>query len=316
MRARCSTYPFVGDDSADQLGLPADDDRRRAVRLANPLSEERPLLRTSVLSSLVEVLRRNLSRHKDVAVYEIGLVFRPGGPLGTAPLPSVAARPDAETLASLYAAVPDQPRRAAVLATGQVEPAGWWGPGRVADWSDMVAAVQTVAAALAVPVVVTSDPDHAPWHPGRCARITLEDGTLVGHAGELHPKVVAALELPARTVAAEFDVDVLTRASESPVQAVAFSSFPPALTDVALLVGTDVPAADVEEALRRGAGADLEAVVLFDVYEGEQVEAGHRSLAYRLTFRAADRTLTTEEVNAFRDAAVAAAAEATGATQR
>ncbi len=311
------SYPFVGDDSADQLGLPADDDRRRAVRLANPLSEERPLLRTSVLSSLVEVLRRNLSRgHKDVAVYEIGLVFRPGGPLGTAPLPSVAARPDAETLASLYAAVPDQPRRAAVLATGQVEPAGWWGPGRVADWSDMVAAVQTVAAALAVPVVVTSDPDHAPWHPGRCARITLEDGTLVGHAGELHPKVVAALELPARTVAAEFDVDVLTRASESPVQAVAFSSFPPALTDVALLVGTDVPAADVEEALRRGAGADLEAVVLFDVYEGEQVEAGHRSLAYRLTFRAADRTLTTEEVNAFRDAAVAAAAAATGATQR
>ncbi len=180
----------------------------------------------------------------------------------------------------------------------------------------MVAAVQTVASALAVPVVVANDPEHAPWHPGRCARITLADGTLVGHAGELHPKVLAALDLPARTVAAEFDVDVLTAASEEPVQAAEFSTFPPALTDVALLVRSEVAAGEVEAALRRAPATSLESIVLFDVYEGERVEAGHRSLAYRLTFRAADRTLTTDEVNAFRDAAVAAAAEATGAVQR
>jgi len=251
-----------------------------------------------------------------VAISEIGLVFRPGGPLAKAPIPSVASRPDDATLEQLYAAVPDQPRRAAVLASGQIEQPGWWGPGRPADWSDMVAAVQSVAGALTVPVVVTNDPDHAPWHPGRCARITLADGTLVGHAGELHPKVLAALDLPPRTVAAEFDVDVLTAASEAPVQAREFSSFPPALTDVALLVRSQVAAGDVEEALRRGAGPSLESIVLFDVYEGERVESGHRSLAYRLTFRALERTLTTDEVNGFRDAAVAAAAEATGAVQR
>jgi phenylalanyl-tRNA synthetase beta chain len=287
------------------------------VRIANPLSEERPLLRTMVLSSLVDVVRRNLARgHKDVAVSEIGLVFRPGGPLAKAPIPGVGSRPDDATLEQLYAAVPDQPRRAAVVATGQIEQAGWWGPGRAADWSDMVAAVQSVASALAVPIVVANDPEHAPWHPGRCARITLTDGTLVGHAGELHPKVLAALDLPARTVAAEFDVDVLTAASEAPVQAVEFSTFPPALTDVALLVRSGVAAGEVEAALRRGAGSALESIVLFDVYEGERLEAGHRSLAYRLTFRAADRTLTTDEVNAFRDAAVATAAEATGAVQR
>jgi len=311
------SYPFVGVGLADQLMLPEDDDRRHAVRLANPLSEERPLLRTSILASLVDTLRRNVARgHRDVAIYELGLVFRPGGALGTAPIPGVASRPDAETLQRLYAAVPPQPRRAGILATGSVEPAGWWGPGRAADWSDMVAAVQTVAAALAVPVVVANEPGHAPWHPGRCARITLGDGTLVGHAGELHPKVVAALELPERTVAAEFDVDVLVAASAEPVQAHAFSTFPPALTDVALLVGSEVAAADVEAALRSGAGDGLESVVLFDLYEGEHVEAGRKSLAYRLTFRAADRTLTTEEVNGFRDAAVAAAASATGAVQR
>ncbi|TQM58389.1 phenylalanine--tRNA ligase subunit beta [Humibacillus xanthopallidus] len=311
------SYPFVAAELADQLGFAPDDDRRQAVRVANPLSEERPLLRTMVLSSLVDVLRRNLARgHKDVAISEIGLVFRPGGPLGKAPIPSVASRPDDATLEQLYAAVPDQPRRAAVVASGQIEQAGWWGPGRAADWSDMVAAVQSVAAALAVPVVVANDPDHAPWHPGRCARITLADGTLVGHAGELHPKALAALDLPPRTVAAEFDVDVLTAASEEPVQAREFSSFPPALTDVALLVRSEVAAGEVEAALRRGAGESLESIVLFDVYEGERVEAGHRSLAYRLTFRALDRTLTTDEVNDFRDAAVAAAARATGAVQR
>jgi phenylalanyl-tRNA synthetase beta chain len=311
------SYPFVAEELSDQLGLPADDDRRQAVRVANPLSEERPLLRTTVLASLVDVLRRNVARgHKDVALYELGLVFRPGGPLAKAPVPGVGARPDDATLEDLYAAVPPQPRRAALVATGLAEPAGWWGPGRAADWSDMVAAVQAVAAALAVPVVVAADPDHAPWHPGRCARISLADGTLVGHAGELHPKVVTALDLPARTVAAEFDVDVLIAASEEPVQATAFSTFPPALTDVALLVASDVAAADVERALRAGAGEALESITLFDVYEGERVEAGHRSLAYRLTFRAADRTLTTDEVNAFRDAAVASAADATGAVQR
>jgi phenylalanyl-tRNA synthetase beta chain len=311
------TYPFVSEGLADELMLAADDDRRHAVRLANPISDERPLLRTSVLSTLVDALRRNVARgHKDVALFELGLVFRPHGSLGRAPIPSIDSRPDDETLDRLLAAVPDQPRHAAFIAAGHAEHAGWWGPGRLVDWSDAVAAVQTVAAALAVPVVVANDPGHAPWHPGRCARITLEDGTLVGHAGELHPKVLAALELPARTVAAEFDVDVLTAASDRAVQARPFSTYPPALTDVALLVDADVPAADVEAALRRGAGPDLEVVTLFDVYEGEQVGAGHKSLAYRLTFRAPDRTLTTEQVNRFRDAAVAEAASATGAIQR
>ena len=311
------TYPFVSVELADQLMLPAGDDRRRAVRLANPISEERPLLRTSVLASLVDAVRRNISRgHRDVALFELGLVFRPGGALGRAPIPSVAARPSDDTLAALYSAVPTQPRRAAVVATGLIEQAGWWGAGRQADWSDALEAVRTVTDALAVPVVVANDSGHAPWHPGRCARISLEDGTLVGHAGELHPKVLAALDLPPRTVAAEFDVDVLVSASDRAVQAAPFSSFPPALTDIALLVRSGVAAADVEAALRAGAGPALESVALFDVYEGDRIEAGHRSLAYRLTFRAADRTLTTDEVNGFRDAAVRAAAAAVGAVQR
>ena len=288
------------------------------MRVVNPLSDEAPLMRTSVIASLVEALRRNVSRgQRDVAVFELGLVTRPGpGATLTAPVPGVSRRPDEETIEAMYDAVPPQPRRAAALVSGEVDRSGWWGAGRAADWSEVVESVHAVAAALGVGLVVAADREHAPWHPGRCARFTLADGTLVGHAGELHPKVVSALDLPPRTCALEIEVDVLTAASEPTTRYVPFSTYPVALTDVALVVPGGVAAAEVEAALRSGAGGDLETVTLFDVYEGEQVEEGHRSLAYRLAFRAPDRTLKTEEVNGFRDAAVAAAARAIGAVQR
>lgn len=312
------TYPFVSEQLSDQLGLAPDDDRRHAVRVANPLSDEAPLMRTSVIGSLVEALRRNVSRgRRDLAIFELGLVTRPGAAVPEpAPVPGVAARPDDATIAAIEAALPRQPRHVGLLACGEAERSGWWGPGRAVDWSDLVDAALAVAAALKVDVVVTADRDHAPWHPGRCARLTLADGTLVGHAGELHPQVCAALDLPARTCAAELDVDVLTTASEPTTQFAAFSDYPVALTDVALVVDAGVTAAAVDSALRSGAGECLESVTLFDVYEGDQVGSGRRSLAYRMTFRAPDRTLTTDEVNAFRDAAVASAAAAVGAQQR
>ena len=271
------SYPFVSEELADHLMLPPDDDRRQAVRLANPLSEERPLLRTSILASLVDTLRRNVARgHKDVAVYELGLVFRPGASLGAAPIPGVASRPDADTLEG--SCMPPCPTsRVAPASSRRARPSRQGGGVRAvrstgATWSRPC---RPRLPPSRVPVVVSDDAGHAPWHPGRCARITLVDGTLVGHAGELHPKVVAALDLPARTVAAEFDVDVLVAASAEPVQSRAFSTFPPAMTDIALLVASEVAAADVEAALRSGAGESLESVVLFDVYEGERIEAGH-----------------------------------------
>jgi phenylalanyl-tRNA synthetase beta chain len=139
---------------------------------------------------------------------------------------------------------------------------------------------------------------------------------VVGYAGELHPKVVSALELPARTVAGELDVDVLVAATGTPLQASTLSTYPVAHTDVALVVEETVPAADIEAALRAGAGESLESLALFDLYRGEQTGAGKKSLAFRLTFRAPDRTLTTDEVSALRDTAVASAAARTGAVQR
>ncbi|MEP6629711.1 MAG: phenylalanine--tRNA ligase subunit beta [Lapillicoccus sp.] len=312
------TYPFVSTGLADTFGLPSDDERRRAVRVVNPLSDEAPLMRTSVLATLVDALRRNVSRGRDdLGLFEIGMVTLPdAGAAHTAPVPGVDRRPGAETVEAIMRAIPPQPRHVAAVLTGEVERSGWWGPGRRASWEDAVESVHAMAKALAVEVVVVADPERAPWHPGRCARVELPDGTVVGHAGELHPKVLTALGLPARTCALELDVEVLTTASAPTTRYREISTFPAALSDIALVVADTVAAADVTRAVRAGAGDYLEELRLFDVYEGEQVGDGNTSLAYRLTFRAPDRTLTTDEVNGFRDAAVRSAADAVGAAQR
>jgi phenylalanyl-tRNA synthetase beta chain len=310
------SYPFVPPGLFDKLGYRTDDPRRAAVVLANPLSEEAPVMRTSVLDTLLDTLRRNVARGtRDCAVYELGLVTDGSGERPAAPVPGIDGRPDDATLAAIEGAVPPQPRHAAYAASGDAQRGGPWGPARAVDTSDAVGWALAVGRALGLELEVRAA-DRAPWHPGRCAAITLTDGTLVGHAGELHPKVNAALDLPVRTVAGELDVDVIVAATGQPVDAGALSTFPLAHTDVALLVDESVPAADVEAALTAGAGPDLESLALFDIYRGEQVGQGRKSLAYRLTFRAPDRTLTTDEVSALRDAAVAEAGRRTGAVQR
>jgi phenylalanyl-tRNA synthetase beta chain len=314
------TYPFVAPERLDQLGLPADDARRRALRLTNPLSAEQPLLRTSLLATLVDAARRNLSRgSRDLALFEIGLVYRPTGEEVSAPDLPAAVRPTDEQLAQLQATVPPQPRRAAWLLSGHRELPGWWGAGRSADWSDATAVAVRLAAALGVELDVSAD-DHAPWHPGRCARLSVRsgplDGTLVGHAGELHPRVVGALELSPRTCAAEVDLDLLIEAVPDVVRAETVSTHPVALRDIALVVDASVPAIEVEAALRVGGGPLVEDVRLFDSYRGSQLGEGQRSLAYHLVLRAPDRTLTGEEAEAVRNAAVAEATARTGAVVR
>ena len=191
---------------------------------------------------------------------------------------------------------------------------GWWGEARPFSWADAVEAVRAVAASLGLEVSASAA-ELAPWHPGRCAELTV-DGEVIGHAGEVHPTVCQAFGLPKRTVAAEVDLDLLIARAVHLRTAPTFSSYPVAKEDVALVVDASVPAADVEAALREGAGELLESIRLFDVYTGDQVGEGKKSLAYALRFRAPDRTLKEGEAAAARDAAVALAAERTGAVQR
>ncbi|GJF27500.1 phenylalanine--tRNA ligase beta subunit [Kitasatospora sp. NE20-6] len=310
-----NAYPFVGDAAFDALGLEKDDERRRTVKLVNPLNDEEPALRTTLLPGLLGALRRNIGRgNTDLALFETGTVFLPKDELKVAPRLPVDRRPSEAELARLDAALPDQPRRVAVALAGERVPSGWWGKGASASWADAVEAARTVAAAANLELTVRQG-QRAPWHPGRCAELVV-DGRVVGHAGELHPRVVKAMHLPERTAAMEIDLDVLLADGARTVSGPAVSAYPVATQDVALIVDSAVPAAEVEAALRDGAGELLEAVRLFDVFTGEQAGAGKKSLAYTLRFRATDRTLTADEASAARASAVAVAAARTGAVLR
>jgi phenylalanyl-tRNA synthetase beta chain len=309
------TYPFTHDGVGDALLLPPADLRRPSVRLANPVSDEDPWLRASLLPGLLTALVRNVGRgFADVALYELGPVFRARSGAGAMPKLPAAVRPDEAALAAIEAALPDQPVHLAAVATGAAERGGWWGQARPACWADAIEAARVAGRALGVELEVAGA-EINPWHPGRCAELKVA-GVVVGHAGELHPRVIEAFDLPARTVAMEVAVQPLLDAAPELVPGPMVSAFPPASLDVAVVTESTVPAADVEAALRAGAGPLLESIRLFDVYTGDQVGEGHRSIAFTLRLRATDRTLTAEEAVAVRDAAVAEAARRTGATLR
>jgi len=300
------TYPFVGESDWASLDLADDDARRTAVRIANPLSEQEPLLRTTLLPGLLRTLARNVGRGTaDVALFEQAPVYLPRTDAGPAPILGVDRRPDEDEWQALLDAVPDQPLHLSVVLAGEREHSGWWGRGREVSWSDAVEAARVVAGALGVELEVRPS-TYAPWHPGRCAELVLH-GEVVGHAGELHPSVCKGYGVPARTAAAEVDLDALLRSAVAITPAPAFSTYPVAKEDVALVVDAQVSAAAVAGTLREGAGELLESLRLFDLYTGEQIGQGKKSLAFAMRFRASDRTLTDAEVAAAREAAVALA---------
>ncbi len=318
--------PFGSVADFDRLQLPADDARRQAVRLANPIRDEEPLMRSTLLPGLFRVAQRNAGRgFADLALFEIGHAFVTGSGGGVAPVLAVDHGPSVQEIARLNATIPDQVRLASAVLTGEFDSDGWWGDGRQSNLYDAIAAAHTVLRTSRVPYQVRAS-QRAPWHPGRCAEFVLTDsGIVVGHAGELHPRVINTFKLAPRTCAMELELQLIERAALElpPVQAPAISGYPVATQDVALVVAESVPAADVAAALVAGAAQAglgpvtlLESARLFDVYVGEQLGAGNKSLAYALRFRAPDRTLTDEEVGVARDAAVAEAARRCGAKLR
>jgi phenylalanyl-tRNA synthetase beta chain len=306
-------FPFVDPSVWDAFGLPADDVRRATMRVLNPIDVERAELGTTLLPGLLDTLVRNRARGAvDLALYTIEQVVLPHHIPKPMPNPPVDRRPTAAEFAQIQAALPAQPVHVGVVLAGDRDGRGWWGSGRAAEWADAVRAGVLVGQVAGLELRVTAA-SLAPWHPGRCAALRVGDW-IVGHAGELHPKVVEALGLPARTCAMELDLDALPLDDARPAPRV--SPYPPISVDVALVAGAEVPAAALADALLDGGGELLEDLRLFDVYTGEQVAAGKRSLAYTLRFRAPDRTLTSEEANVARDAAVAVVAQRHGAVLR
>ncbi|MDA2890764.1 phenylalanine--tRNA ligase subunit beta [Mycolicibacterium sp. BiH015] len=305
--------PFLPAGIFDQWGLDAADPRRNTTQVLNPLESDRPSLATTLLPGLLEALSRNVSRGAvDISLFAIAQVVEPTADTRAVERIPNDRRPTDGEIAILDASLPRQPQHVGAVLAGLREPAGPWGAGRAVEAADAFEAVRVIGRAAGVEFTLRAA-QHLPWHPGRCAEVLIGD-VVVGHAGQLHPAVIERSGLPRGTCALEIDLDAVPITETLPAPGV--SPFPAVFQDVALIVGDDVSAQSVVDAVRAGAGELLEDVRIFDVYTGPQIGEGRKSLALALRFRAADRTLTEEEASAARDAAVAVAEERVGAVQR
>lgn len=321
------SYPFVNQQVFDQQLLGAQDIRRQAVRLANPLANDAPLLRTSILDTLLGVAGRNLARgNTDFAIFESGLVTRGHGVQLSGTF-SVQQRPADDQIRQLQGGVPLQPLHVAAVYVGYAQRPGVLGAGRKYDWADAIAAVQSLGATLGVTcevkgqdvpgplsAVALSGPAGdplalAPFHPGRCARLVLR-GKCVGLAGQLHPQVAKNFGLPADSCGFEVDLDRFIEAMPKKYfQVQPVSTFPAAKEDIALVVDQDLPAEQVQKLLVKQAGPLLEEVRLFDIYTGDQLPAGKKSLAFSLKLRSQQGTLTAQQITEVRNQILKAAAK-------
>jgi phenylalanyl-tRNA synthetase beta chain len=307
--AEVQTFPFTNQATIDSMGFVGE--RAATYKVANPMSEEFPLMRVHLVPGLIEVAQRNISRGaKDFAIFEMGSIFRSSQKLVPAISPDLSKRPGQKIIDEIFASVPPQGYHVAGLFVGKTENENWQGKARAYNWQDAIAYAQDILALCNLEWTVARS-DLAPWHPGRCAELIV-NGKAVAHAGELHPRVVAAYGLPERSVA--FAVALGALPDSALVRPTTVGTMPAAVQDVALIVESTVSAADVEGALRAGAGDLLESITLFDRYD--KIGDGKISLAFTLVFRAQDRTLTGEEVSAMREAATAVAASKFGAVVR
>ena len=307
--AEVQTFPFTNQATIDAMGFVGE--RAATYRVANPMSEEFPLMRVHLIPGLIEVAQRNISRGaKDFAIFEMGSIFRSSKKLVPAISPRLSQRPEQRLIEEIFASVPPQAYHVAGLLVGKVENENWQGKSRSYNWTDAIACAENILELCNLEWSKARS-DLAPWHPGRCAELII-DGKAVAHAGELHPRIVAAYGLPERSVA--FAVALSALPHSQLVKPTTVGTMPAALQDVALIVDSTMSAQSVESALREGAGELLESITCFDRYD--KIGDGKISLAFTLSFRAPDRTLTGEEVSSMREAATAVAFAKCGAVVR
>jgi phenylalanyl-tRNA synthetase beta chain len=271
-----------------RLRIPEDDVRAQPILVSNPLSAEHSVERTALLGSLLDDARYNLAREAErVALFESGRAYLREG-----------SSPHEGVLAGKFAgdrtAPAFEPGRIAALAAGELRPGGWHGESVTADFYALKGVLEAMVTEIGVAVEVV--PGEQPFlHPGRAGRVLLE-GEEIGWIGELHPLVCREWDLES---AAGFEVDLAPLVAQSPLGAETYEdviSYPAVHQDVAVVVDESVPAAEVRAAVLEGGGELLRSAEVFDLYRGEQLGEGRKSLALRLSFRATDRTLTDEEV--------------------
>jgi phenylalanyl-tRNA synthetase beta chain len=269
------TYSLTTPEREAPLGLPP----AGYVRLLNPISSERVAMRHSMLTGLLEVAANNLRQTDDVRLFELGSVY----------LPREGHK------------LPDEPRRLGVVLCGRRYQEHWSEAGQVPrtalDFYDLKGVVEALLADLHLSGAGCARANNPAFHPGKCAAVVAGSAQL-GVLGELHPKVAEAFGLAGRAVlAAELDLEALRAALPPRFAYTPVPRFPAALRDIAVIVPEAVPADRVEAEIRAGGGALLREVRLFDLYRGESIPAGTKSLAYALSYLAADRTLVDKEVD-------------------
>jgi phenylalanyl-tRNA synthetase beta chain len=269
------TYSLTTPEREAPLGLPP----AEYVRLQNPISSERVVMRHSVLAGVLEVTEANLRHTEDVRLFEVGPVYLP--------------RPGEK--------LPDEPRRLALVLCGRRRPEFWddsaAGAAPVLDFFDVKGVIEALAADLHIPEVSYRPSKAAYLHPGRSAELLVR-GRPVGSFGQMHPKVAEGYRLGDRPIlAAELDLEAILAAVPERYNYVPVPRFPAALRDIAVIVGEAVTCEKVVGEIRAAGGDLLERVRLFDVYRGSSIPAGTKSLAFALTYQASDRTLTDKEVD-------------------
>jgi phenylalanyl-tRNA synthetase beta chain len=310
-------WSFTDPGRAERLRIPQDDGRAGGIAISNPLSEDQSLMRTMVLGSLLDVARANLARGADrLALFESGRVYLPHPPTGRKANDGFAFRPVGALAGEFPGERPapfHEPHHLCALALGELARPSWRGAGAPADFFAMKGALEALGGALGAPL--DFEPAAEPFlHPGRAAAVLVE-GRRAGWVGEVHPLVCREWDLEG---AAGFEVELAALVGEASAGEEVYedvTSFPAVYQDLAVVVGAETPAADVREAVLEGGGELLRAAEVFDLFVGEQLGEGRKSLALRLEFRAPDRTLTDEEVAELRTS-IEERLEAIGGTLR
>jgi phenylalanyl-tRNA synthetase beta chain len=286
-------YSFTDQKWPDILRLDAKDARREGVVISNPLSAEQSVMRTMLLPGLLATAQRNVSvRQEQVPIFEMGRVYLPG-----------------------EEQLPQEPVRLGILVSGAWEASSWLKAGGSTGYFLVKGLVERLSAGLHAPLQYSRATEQF-LHPGRSASVQDSNGRVVGWVGEVHPLVVQAYDLRGSVAAAELQVEGLLSAVPEVVTFTDLLAYPAVEQDVALVVDASLPAAAVVDSLRRAGGKLLEDVAVFDLYEGEQVGEGKKSIALRLSFRSPDRTLSEDEVNRLRAEMLKKVSAETGADLR
>lgn len=271
------SFALTNEETFNKLNIPQDSPLRKAVPIMNPLSDEYPLVRTTLLSSIFDNLARNLARkNDDVALFEVGSVFFP------------KALPVTE--------LPDEVVKIAGAITGRHNAQGWNQTNDMVDFYDAKGIIEELFANLRVTRYTVEAGTHYAMHPGKTA-LFKKGRDVIATVGEVHPAVLSAYGITKPVYIFELDATTVMKYMAKDLKYKALPKYPATSRDLAMLVDVDVNAADIEKAMTKAAGQNLTQITLFDVYTGKQVEEGKKSLAFSLTFQSNDKTLTDAEID-------------------